>query len=139
MSTLHIEKRFYALIIDFIIISTIVAFISSFIEIDFCKIGSVRFLEQEWAFRYSIRFLIVVLYYLLFDCFSDGISFGKKIMKLKIVNYHNEAPILKKRLLRTVLKSFLLFTLISPLLLIHYILKKNVFYDIILKTKIVMK
>lgn len=139
MDTPNLEKRFYALIIDFIIISFIITFISSFIEIDFYKIGSIKFLNQEWMVKYSIRFFVIVLYYIVFDCLGDGVSIGKRIMKLKIVNYHSQIPVFGQRLLRTILKSFLLFTFICPLLLIYYFIKKNIFYDIVLKTKVIMK
>lgn len=139
MNTLNIEKRIYALIIDFLIISVFITFISGFINLDSYKVGSLPLLNREWVVNYSIQFLIIMLYYLLFDCFSGGLSLGKKIMKLKIIKYDNTSPSLLEKVLRTILKSFLLFTIFSPLLITYYIFKKDVFYDRILKNNLVVR
>ena len=139
MNALNIEKRIYALVIDLLITSVLITLLSSFIKLDSFRWGNLTFLDKEWTVRYSVKFIILMIYYLLFDCFNVGLSFGKKIMNLKIIKSDNTYPTLFERISRTFLKLFFLFTIFLPLVISYYLYKDEILYDKIVKTKVVVK
>lgn len=136
MKTVSIEKRVYALLLDGIFLSILFTLLSSLIDFNSYKIDSFVLFNREWVVSYSIRFIVFFVYFITFDVFGHGSSFGKQIMKLQIVNCDDTKASTSKLIYRTILKSFLLFTFLMPILLLHYLLKKEVYYDKILKISV---
>lgn len=135
MKSLFFKERIYALIIDLLFISILSSIIRSTADLSSFEICKIDFLNREWVLNYNLRFLISILYFLIFDILSNGISLGKKIVGLKIEKT-NSVPDIQIRILRTILKSFFLFTIFIPITLIFYFMKNEVLYDRILKTDI---
>ncbi len=135
MKSLFIKERIYALIIDFLFISILSSIIRSIIDLSSIEIYKIDFLNREWVLNYNVGFLMMILYFFIFDILSDGISLGKRIVGLKIEKA-NSVPNLQTRILRTISKSFFLCSILLPVTLIFYFIKNEVLYDKMLKTDI---
>ena len=107
------KKRFFAYLIDILILSCIISFISMFFNSDnyinlnnelnqinnsfingeipfetyFNQFYTVNFSIQKELFFYNLFSVVIsILYFVVYPIYNGGQSFGKKIMKIKIVS-----------------------------------------------------
>ncbi|WP_342695145.1 RDD family protein [Flavobacterium aureirubrum] len=137
MESLFLKKRVYALIIDILLISLSASMFLTIIDLNSIKIGNIDFLNRKWVVGYNVNFFITLLYFFIFDFISNGSSLGKRFVGLKIEK-NQSTPKLQVRVLRSSLKSFLLFSIFIPVTLVFYFFKNEVLYDNILKTDVTL-
>lgn len=128
-------RRVLAFIIDTIIISIINTFIMSIIEIDKYEIYSFELFQRKWVLNNNLYLFVLILYFIFFDFFKNGISIGKSVLNLRIQSTKNE---LNKSILirRTLLKFILIYSPLLLLVIINYLIKGTIVYDSLTKTKI---
>ena len=107
------KKRLFAYLLDILILSCIISFISMFFNSDnyinlnnelnqinnsfingeipfetyFNQFYNVNFSLQKELFFYNLVSVVIsVLYFVVYPIYNDGQSFGKKIMKIKIIS-----------------------------------------------------
>lgn len=126
------KDRILALLIDCFVIGVLYSFF------DFIKFE--RIIHSFTLFNHVLNikldyFNIVFffIYFIIFDITNDGISFGKMIMKIRVVDIDGNSLKLSKRICRTFLKT--IFIYFFPINFIYYLIKKLTFQDAILKTK----
>lgn len=112
-------KRLIAFCIDFILIGIFYKFLNSIIPLEF-EIGEVFIFNFNLKLSFSLLVFFYFFYRVFFDLFFEGITIGKKIMKLEIVI--NNREVIKKRL---ILRSFyvLCTLLIFPISILLYLFK----------------
>lgn len=125
--------RLVALLIDIVLISMLSGFVGRIKLFDFSWFGF------EFLSYLNTSFIVMLFYFLVVAIGNNGISFGKLIMKIKVVNRDsNEELTLRNRIYQGVFKSFAIsFFLLT---IIDYLIFNNViFYDRILKLKTIRK
>ena len=126
-------QRILAFFIDNIIVSIIITFLSSLIDLSVLKVLDFELFNRN--FSISNYLVVLVLYYIFFDLFKKGCSIGKNIFYLKLKS--DEANFNKITLLkRTFLKFIFIYSPLVIFLIGYYIIKETVFYDFIVKTRI---
>lgn len=131
-------KRIYAHLIDILALLALTVIVSYLIPIE-GDLTTASFLGLDWTIDYSLKLLIVIAYYMFFDVLNNGISFGKSVMNLTILDEDGNLVRIGKRLSRSVLKSFSLYSGLFVLLLIYYFLNNKIYYDKVLQTKVTSK
>lgn len=126
--------RIFAFIVDCFFISIFNMFLLNFLNInEKQKFFFFNFLDNIWTISFSLNFVVFILYFILFDCFSKGISLGKKLFNINITNNQKKTFTFIKR---TLLKSIFIHSPLMIVLLIYYANKKSVLYDDMLDIKI---
>lgn len=126
------KDRILALLIDCFIIGVLYSFFD-FIMFE-RVIHSFTFFNQVFNIKLDyFNIIFFFIYFIIFDIINDGISFGKMIMKNRVVNIDGSNLKLAKRIYRTFLKT--IFIYFFPINFIYYLIKKSTFQDVILKTK----
>ncbi|MBI4895068.1 MAG: RDD family protein [Candidatus Aenigmarchaeota archaeon] len=90
-------ERFFSWIIDFILVMIISGFI----------LGDWRLLELIKPSKYIIVSLIFFIYWTIFEGF-DGMSLGKRIMRIKVVGKREEKINIKQSAIESFGKAFIL-------------------------------
>lgn len=128
-------QRVLAFIIDSIIISIINTLMMSLIEIDKYEIYSFELFSRNWVLNNNLYLFVLILYFMFFDFFKNGVSIGKSLLKLRIQSTNNN---LNKIILikRTLLKFLFLFSPLLLVVIIYYLIKETILYDNLTKTKV---
>jgi len=136
MKTIFFKDRFLAFLIDSIVISLIVGFLSGIFNLDDFTIGKYSFFGLVWKVKYSVNFFVALIYFLLIDVFSNGKSLGKRIFGLTVVPERGENSTIQTKVARTLFKTTSLYTFfLIPVILIYYLIKNDIVYDAFLKLK----
>ena len=125
-----LEKRFFALIADFLIVSFTTFVLSGFIKITFV-LCTFSLMGKEFYFSFSLYPFILLTYFIIFDILSSGQTIGKGLFHIKVVFLHNDNTVIN-RILRSLIKTFGISTLIfCP---IYYLVTKNTPQDRVMNT-----
>lgn len=124
------KKRLLALFIDLIIIS-----ITSSVTNN-VKLFDIEFFGFIFSSYLNLTFIFVLVYFLFIAIINNGITVGKRIMSIKVVNEETNLKLnMKNRILRAVFKSFAVSLFF--LTIIDYLVFNTIFYDRLLKSKTV--
>lgn len=126
------NKRIFALIIDLIIIGFFVSFLSSFFDLNYSQ-GNLFFLNTNFIYGYSLMFIIYIIYFFIFDCLNNGVTFGKRILKIEVVQTDKVSLTLSKRLIRSILK--VVSIIVFPITLLMFLINGKTLHDNICKTE----
>lgn len=128
-------QRVLAFIIDSVIISIINILVMGLLEIDKYEIYSFELFSRKWVLNNNLYLFVLILYFMFFDFFKNGISIGKNLLKLRIQSINNN---LNRLVLikRTLLKFIFLYSPLLLLIIIYYLIKETILYDNITKTKV---
>lgn len=119
-----IIKRVLALLIDLVILSQITILLNNFIKLNY-QVGVFNVLNFNISYGYSFMFLLFTFYFLIFDFFNNGITFGKKILQISIKSETGKITSIehfKRTLWKIISICFFPFSLIC-LLLFNFILQ----------------
>lgn len=128
------KKRIYALLLDAVFISIIQSVVLLFIEVKPISFGNISFLDLTWKSELNIRILFPLVYFLIFDAANNGITFGKRILNIRVVLSTGQPLTLLQRLNRSFLKWFFVMVL-SLVSLLYYLIKSETIHDKIMGTK----
>lgn len=124
------KKRLLALFIDLIIIS-----IASSVTNNI-KLFDIELFGFIFSSYLNLTFIFVLVYFLFIAIINNGITVGKRIMSIKVVNEETNLKLnMKNRILRAVFKSFAVSLFF--LTIIDYLVFNTIFYDRLLKSKTV--
>ena len=131
-------KRICSFIFDVIISNSIGLLIFSIFNIDEkINTGIFEILNSKINYGFSLQIVVFFLYNIAFDFLNKGISFGKLIFSIKVVNIENsEETKLNILILRTILKVF--STILLPFSIIIYIYNGFTIHEKFSKTKTVL-
>lgn len=127
-----LKKRFLAVIIDQFAISLVYSFVNLFVDLDF-YVGNLFFLGKIWTVNLSFILLISLIYYLSFDLFNNGITFGKSIIKIKVISINGTNLLVSEKIIRSIIKVISIAILIFPLL--YFFITNSIYHDKIVKSK----
>ena len=126
--------RVLAFIIDTVFISIINTILSGFIDVNY-ELYSFELLDRKWEIVNGLYPLVLLLYFLFFDLFKNGLSIGKSFFAIKITatsSELNKATLVK----RTLLKFIFTYSPLFLVLIIYYAVKGTVLYDNLTNTKV---
>lgn len=132
------QKRIYSIIVDMIISNFIGVTILSLFNLEKnMQLGKFTLLDQEIGYGYSFQAIIILLYFVLFDVFNKGKSFGKLIFSIFVVGNSTLRELsFITRFKRTILK--VLGIIIFPISLIMFLAFDTTIHDSVAKTKTIV-
>lgn len=132
------QKRIYSIIVDMIISNFIGVTILSLFNLEKnMQLGKFTLLDQEIGYGYSFQAIIILLYFVLFDAFNKGKSFGKLIFSIFVVDNSTLRELsFITRFKRTILK--VLGIIIFPISLIMFLAFDTTIHDSVAKTKTIV-
>ncbi len=125
--------RIFAYLIDSIIVQFFCVFITDSFELDE-ELGSFIYFDREFIISFSCYFIVLLVYLCMMDIFANGVTFGKKILKLKTISQDGQQLSTTAHLLRSLLKTISLSFLLP---LIYYFIARQTFHDRAVKSKTV--
>lgn len=126
------NKRILALTIDLIIIGFFVRLLSSLVDLNFSQ-GNLFLFDTNFTYGYSLVFIIYIIYFFVFDYINNGVTFGKRIFKIEVIQIDKTRLSLSKRLIRSILK--VVSIIIFPITLLMFMINGKTLHDNICKTK----
>lgn len=126
-----LKLRIYAFLIDNTIISLLIGVFFSFLKINkslYIGTKTIGGLELNFSLE-IITYFAFLIYFILFDIFFTGLTIGKKLLKIKVVNKNNYYELtFFHRFKRTLLK-FISFTIFPISILVYFIYNKFILQD----------
>lgn len=126
------RKRLTALLIDLIVISILSSLFKDVKMFEFALFG------LKISSYLNVSFILMLLYFLFFSLMNNGVSFGKKLVKIKVIRSDLKTmPSVKNQIIRAILKTLAITLFV--LTFIDYLVFNKMFYDRILKLEVVKK
>ena len=120
------NKRILALTIDLIIIGFFVRLLSSLVDLNFSQ-GNLFLFDTNFTYGYSLVFIIYIIYFFVFDYINNGVTFGKRIFKIEVIQIDKTRLSLSKRLIRSILK--VVSIIIFPITLLMFMINGKTLHD----------
>lgn len=131
------KRRIGAFILDALIIGIFSTFAENIISL-FTEKFSFNALGLTFYYTFSVSILFYVFYFLLFDQFNSGVTFGKMVFKIKVVFYNNNELPKRIHMKRSLLK--ILSIIILPVAVLLFFLNSCfTIQDHFCQTKIIPK
>ncbi|GAA0750028.1 RDD family protein [Gaetbulibacter jejuensis] len=131
-------SRLFAFIIDMAIVKFGFNLINGYIFSLSYELTEVNILNNVFSFSFSLLVFVFFTYLILFDFLNNGLTFGKMILRIKVLNDQNSNLEIKEALKRSFYKF--LTVLFIPISFILFLAKDNfLFQDYYTKTKTVFK
>jgi uncharacterized RDD family membrane protein YckC len=125
------NKRIFALVVDLAVISQISILINNIIKINY-EISTFKLYETEVSYGYSLIVFVYIIYFIVFDYFYGGRTFGKKIFSISVVG-KNYSLSLKQSIIRSLLK--VISIIILPISAFIFLIDNSTIHDKYFNTK----
>ncbi len=119
------RKRIYSFLVDCVISNSFGIFIFSLLNLekDFV-VNSFKIFLFNFNYGLTLQFIIMVMYFIIFDILNNGKTFGKLLFSINVVNKSSlENLSVKKLLERTFYKS--LSILVLPISVILFVINNG--------------
>lgn len=128
-----LNLRIIAYLLDSIIVQFFCFFINNAFELN-KNLGSFPFFGREFTISFSCYFIMLLVYLWLMDLFAKGITFGKKVFRIKTIGQNERQLSIPNSMLRSFLKTLSLCLLLP---LVYLLVTGKTFHDWIVKSKTV--
>lgn len=133
-------KRIYSLLFDLVIANMIGIMVFSLFNLERdVQVGTKMLFGLNVNYGYSFQIIFLLVYFMLFDFFNEGRTFGKLIFSIKVVDKISLSELsLLSRLKRTCLK--LITIMFLPISMIVFLIKDGLtLQDKIINTTTISK
>lgn len=131
MKNEFLSLRILAYLIDSIIVQFFCVFFTDAFELHE-DLDSFMYFDREFIISFSCYFVVLLIYLCLTDIFANGATFGKRILKLRIVKEDGQRLPTTQHLLRSLLKTISLSFLLP---LVYFFIEGQTFHDRAVKSK----
>lgn len=129
------NERLLALLMDLFLLGIIQMISENFLITTKTAIGEFSFIGFTFSYGLSISVVFCLIYFFLFDVFTEGRTLGKTILKIKVVNQNNSELSRKRRFIRSSLK--VLSLIFWPITGVLFLLNSWTLQDKVCNTKTV--